>query len=149
MFLHPKGQFKAIEIQLYRIEIHKGGKAGENVATFKWSRENGSVIFPIKKIEKKKITLEHLGRDDRYGLKPNDWAEILDDDYILRNRAFPLLQFVEVDNENIQVTLSAEPELTFDEDENKHPYMRRWDQENGGSDGIPLEEGNGEGLDST
>ena len=145
----PEAKYRGTENQLYRVEIHKDGGVQSNdqangSPTFKWSRENGSVIFPIKKIEKKKITLEHLGRDNRYGLKPNDWVEILDDDYILRNEAFSLLQVLEVDNENIQVKLSGEPENTIGKDKNKHPYMRRWDQKSGGTEGIPLMEGNGE-----
>ncbi|WP_166107069.1 DUF6519 domain-containing protein [Bradyrhizobium barranii] len=39
------GQFRSRENQLYRVEIHKGGMAGD--ATFKWSRENGSVEFAL------------------------------------------------------------------------------------------------------
>jgi hypothetical protein len=35
------------ENQLYRVEIHDGGSLGE--ATFKWSRHNGSVLFPVER----------------------------------------------------------------------------------------------------
>jgi hypothetical protein len=35
-----------LDNQLYRVEIHRGGRAGS--ATFKWSRANGSIAFPIR-----------------------------------------------------------------------------------------------------
>lgn len=142
----PEANYRGPENQLYRVEIHNGGTVTENnnFATFKWSRENGSVIFPIMDINGAVVTLEHLGRDSRFGLKPNDWVEILDDDYVLRNRVSPLLQVKEVDNENIQVTLSGAPELIIDENSKKHPYLRRWDQKDGESNGVLVKEGNGE-----
>ncbi len=122
----PESLYRGAENQLYRVEIHNGGTVGdssEDKITFKWSRENGSVIFPIDDAKGKVVTLEHLGRDDRFGLKKNDWVEIVDDDYILQNRADPLLQVIEVSHDNFQVTLSGSP--TFRKD--KHPYLRRWD----------------------
>lgn len=35
----PEAKYRGQENQLYRVEIHQGGSAGE--ATFKWSRDNG------------------------------------------------------------------------------------------------------------
>jgi len=150
----PEAKYRGAENQLYRVEIHKPSNAnneaqGNKNATFKWSRENGSVIFPIKKIEDKTktVTLEHLGRDDRYGLKPNDWVEIVDDDYILENRAEALYRIEEVDQDNLQVTLKDNPEssLSTENDQKKHPYLRRWDQKDGNSNGVPVEEFNQDG----
>ena len=74
-------------------------------STFKWSRENGSLIFPITEISGNKITLEHLGRDNCFGFKPKDWVEIADDVYTLQNRAENLLQVESIDHKNRQVTL--------------------------------------------
>ncbi len=139
----PEASYRGSENQLYRVEIHKSS-VDEVGPTFKWSRENGSVIFPITKISDNKITLEHLGRDNRFGLKPNDWVEIVDDDYILRNRADTLLQILEIDPENIQVTLKDKPEPLVRTDENKHPYLRRWDQIDGNLNGVPVKEGDQE-----
>jgi hypothetical protein len=139
----PEASYRGAENQLYRLEIHKSS-VDEVGPTFKWSRENGSVIFPIMEISDKKITLEHLGRDNRFGLKPNDWVEIVDDDYILQNRADALLQIEEIDPENLQVTLKSSPELPVGTDEDKHPYLRRWDQKDGDSNGVPVKEGDKE-----
>ena len=37
--INPASSYRGTENQLYRVELHTGGKANE--ATFKWSRENG------------------------------------------------------------------------------------------------------------
>jgi hypothetical protein len=87
----PESRYRGPENQLYRVEIHKGGPAWDGVrdgedrpsgnkddaATFKWSRENGSVFFPIRDVDGDIVTLEHLGRDGRFGLKADDWVEIV------------------------------------------------------------------------
>src|SRR5262249_27675797 len=38
----PEAHYRGAENQLYRVEIHRGGEA--NAATFKWSRDNGSMV---------------------------------------------------------------------------------------------------------
>jgi hypothetical protein len=114
------------------VEIHRGGPAGTSDkagATFKWSRENGSVIFPIAEpVAGKTIALENLGRDGRSSLELGDWVEIVDDDYQLGNRADPLLRVEQVvPGSSTQVILSAEPASKVGRDRNRHPYLRRWD----------------------
>ncbi len=142
----PEASYRGVENQLYRVEIHNSGEAGKS-ATFKWSRENGSVIFPIINISDDKITLEHLGRDDRFGLQPGDWVEVLDDDVVLRNEANPLLKVTAVDWENLQVTLTKNNVMAtllgriatdiMANEVDKHPYLRRWDQRNNlNGDGV-------------
>jgi uncharacterized protein DUF6519 len=123
------------ENQLYRVEIHTGGTADEG-ATFKWSRENGSVVFPIRKVDEDKVTLDHLGRDGRFGLERGSWVEALDDDS--EEGARPLLQVVSLEEDRLQVTLSAKlPELDVD----KHAFLRRWDHREGPQDGtVPVQE---------
>lgn len=142
----PESRYRGAENQLYRVEIHSNSQKGA-VPTFKWSRENGRIIFPILASHKSKdsnsitLVLEHLGRDGRCGLKENDWVEIVDDDYILQNRAENLLQVMSVDHENRQVTLKwqAGPfNSTVDVSANKSPYLRRWDQNTGNEKGIPI-----------
>jgi hypothetical protein len=123
----PESRYRGAENQLYRVEIHEGGTAQQK-ATFKWSRENGSVIFPIHKIAGVTVTLEALGRDAHLGLQPGDWVEIVDDDYSLHNRAEPLLQVEAIDLDKQTVTLKAAPALNLGQDLSKHPLLRRWDQ---------------------
>lgn len=146
----PEATYLGAENQLYRVEIHNEGTAtgGTDLvpkyATFKWSRENGSVIFPINSpiivgTNNVKVTLEHLGRDDRFSLQPGDWVEVLNDDVILHNQANPLLQVTAVDREESLVTLALNTDtedtakllaIIADNIKNeidKHHYLRRWD----------------------
>lgn len=128
--ISPEARYRGAENQLYRVEIHKGGAAA--TATFKWSRENGSVVFPISKLESEVVTLKHLGRDSRFGLTEGDWVEIVDDDYVLQNRSDPLLKVKAIDPLKMQVTLDgAAGNVKIEPDLDKHPLLRRWDHKGG------------------
>jgi hypothetical protein len=155
----PESRYRGMENQLYRIEVHRGGPAwdGESdkgvpsgnageAATFKWSRDNGSVVFPIVKQQGSVVFVEHLGRDRRTGLAVGDWVEIMDDsrelagvetttnDCGLELAAQPgiLAQVESIDTVEVSVTLAA-PEggsaewPEYDEESRTHPLLRRWD----------------------
>jgi hypothetical protein len=134
----PESQFRRLENQLYRVEIHRGGEAWDGseqdrttAATFKWSRDNACVTFPIDKLEGQAVTVKHLGRDSRLSLETGNRVEIEDDDYILRGLAAPLLQVEAVDSLNMQVKLSKSPDSGVGGDLAKHPLLRRWDHRPG------------------
>jgi hypothetical protein len=149
----PDSRYRGAENHLYRVEIHRGGvagaAAGEDGPTFKWSRENGTVIFPIvSPVESETVSLANLDRDARSGLEVGDWVEIVDDDYVLGNRAEPLLRIERIVAGN-QVTLSGVPTSNVGKDLEKHPLLRRWDQKAGclelQDDGsVSVKEGNGD-----
>lgn len=139
---HPDSKYRGAENQLYRIEIHH---AGEN-PTFKWSRDNGAVVFPVTDITHdiagKTITveLENLGRDQHLGLKANDWVELVDDVGVLKNIANPLCQVYAIDPIARTALLSGASPIIYDE--TKHPLLRRWDQKGNANDiteGIPIQ----------
>ncbi|MCK6554644.1 DUF6519 domain-containing protein [Candidatus Binatia bacterium] len=142
----PEMRYHGAGNQLYRVEIHTSGSAG--TATFKWSRENGSVVFPIvEPVTGNTVTLAHFGRDDRLGLKQGDWVEIVDDDYVLQNRAESLLRVERIDRDLRQVTLSGGSQSTVGQDLAKHPQLRRWDHQAArkSADGaLPVKESEGE-----
>src|SRR5262249_48362140 len=98
------------------------------IANFKWSRENGSVIFPITDRQGEVVTVRDLGRESRFGLRVDDWVEILDDDYVLQNRFEPLLQVKEINRDTMEVTLKSALASAVGTEPAKHPLMRRWDQ---------------------
>lgn len=143
----PDASYQGPENQLYRVEIHSPGVAGAGnttdntanaagIATFKWSRENGSVVYPIvgaigSGSGVTTITLASLGRDDRYGLSEGDWVEIQDDDYMLMGRAGNLLKVQSIDRGNMQVTLVGAADKGVGTDPAKHPLLRRWEQKQG------------------
>jgi hypothetical protein len=127
----PDSRYRGAENQLYRVEIHRGGTVEEE-ATFKFSRENGSVIFPILKVvsdseaETTTVYLEHLGRDERFSLKEGDWVEMMDDAITLHGVAENLMKVSYVDHVDRYVTLEGLPgEGGLNPD--YHPLLRRWD----------------------
>ncbi len=130
--ISPEARYRGTENQLYRVEIHQGGNAKQgseneqNTATFKWSRENGSVIFSILNIEGNKVTLEHLGHDDRFNLKVGDWVEILDDSSTLQGVVNSLHQVDIIDPIDMSITLNGQ-NIT-----QKGQLLRRWEQKKDG-----------------
>lgn len=126
--IRPDARFRGAENQLYRVEVHQAGAA--ETATFKWSRENGSVVFPILRVSGASVTLAHLGRDHRLGLKVNDWVEFADDEIALGNEAGALFQVAEIEPIDLTVTLKSgdgDSPPNYDENSMKHPLLRRWD----------------------
>ncbi len=148
--IDPAASYRGAENQLYRVEIHRGGTArppGATAggATFKWSRENGSVAFPVTELtvdtgaDETTVVLATLGRDRRLGLAQGDWAEIVDDDYALRAAAEPLHQVEKIDRDALQVVLSGAGPAGTGQDQARHPLLRRWDHD--ASDPATSDEG--------
>ena len=151
-------RYRGCENQLYRVEIHQGGVAGSatapGTASFKWSRENGSVVFPVSGniaattladgSAQLTVPLARLGRA-RLGLAVNDWVELVDDRYTLAQRAYPLLQVAAIDVPGCSVTLAAPKGMAWwplSNDPQQHPLLRRWDQQEGASaQGVAVTEG--------
>ena len=142
--LSPESRYRGPTNQLYRVEIHQGGSCNaDGGPTFKFSRENGSVIFPVRHVNGTVVTLGRLGRDARSGLQVGDWVEIVDDDYELQRRAEPLLRVEQVVPGKLQVTLSDLPKSTVGQDQSKHPLLRRWDHkaDDARRGGLELQQG--------
>jgi hypothetical protein len=126
----PDSRYRGTENQLYRVEIHRGGTVEE--ATFKFSRENGSVIFPILKAvsdaeaETTTVYLDDLGRDARFSLQEEDWVELVDDAITLHGKAENLMKISYVDHVDNYVILEGLPgEGGLNPD--YRPLLRRWD----------------------
>jgi hypothetical protein len=99
-------------------------------ATVKWSRDNGSVTFPILAVSDQMVSLAHLGRDGRFTLSEGDWVEAIDDDHTLEGRVSNLLRVEKVYREEQKVLLSV-PLSKVGRDLSRHPFLRRWDQQPG------------------
>jgi len=163
--LDPSARYRGMENQLYRIEIHRGGRglpvtepspgqratqgraraaaaapqqAAPGQATFKWSRDNGAVaVFPVMEAAGQGLVLGHLGRDGRSGLAERQWVELTDDDYEYSGQdGRPLVQVDSLDPETNLVTLSGSFGVNVDELQN--PLLRRWDQSDANA---PLDQG--------
>ena len=141
----PEAMYRGPENQLYRVEVHSGGPAwkgdvGETLggATFTWSREDASVVMPIKPVKGATVVLDTLGRDGKLGLEVGDWVEISDDasasrvadDHSLTGDplpAAPLLQITAIDYAAHTITLSGEVTGDVGTHPALHPLVRRWD----------------------
>lgn len=118
--------FRGLQNRLYRVEIHTGGALG--TATMKWSRDNGTVLFPIEEVNVNgsalRVRLRSLGRDDELSLQVGDYVEVLDDDNELTGTPGLLTQVAEVDEDDRIVTLGA---AVAGIDTLRHAKLRRWD----------------------
>jgi len=80
-----KSGYRGIENQLYRVEIHNGGAAwngkDENTpspsATFKWSRDNGSVVAAWLEQDGNALSVRRI-RGQHRGFSVNQWIELSD-----------------------------------------------------------------------
>jgi hypothetical protein len=143
--ISPTAQYRGQENQLYRVEVHTGSggvdATGKSIPpTFKWSRENGSVVFSVVSVTvssgasplTSQVQLAGLGRDARFGLKVGDWVEFVNDDSTLMNWSFTLLQVQAVNTSNTTVTLAGAVDTSLLPDPRKgpkHPLLRRWDHQ--------------------
>jgi hypothetical protein len=128
--MQPEARYRGAENQLYRVEIHTGGEVQD--ATFKWSRENASVVYPIISLQGTTATLASLGRDKHLSLTVGDWVEIVDDDRTLCRKPGLLVQVDVIEPTVMTVTfkaetLKAETLPVYLSDSDKHPLLRRWD----------------------
>ena len=125
--------YRGLENQLYRVEIHKGGVLGDpnNVPTFKWSRDNGTVVTSIDRISGQEITVRDLGPDDVLGFASGQWVEIFDDAAELNGQPGQLLQIDQINRASRVITLVTAPvplsTTANGVDPNRHPKLRRWD----------------------
>lgn len=132
----PEARYRGAENQLYRVEIHRGGSA--DVATFKWSRDNGSAVYAIESLAGTEVTVTSLGRDQSLGLNIGDWVEVVDDRSTLRGEVHPLVRVKHVDPLDRVVLLESVPTGSVGTLRHLHPFLRRWDQQEGpASKGYP------------
>jgi|WetSurMetagenome_2_1015567.scaffolds.fasta_scaffold00231_5 hypothetical protein len=136
--------------QLYRVEIHQQGRTG--AATFKWSRDNGSVTRAVEKIIGNSITLQDSAQGIQEIFQPGKLIEISDELRDLRG-AGGVLATVQSVQGNILVIAENGRISAKDFPLSDRPKVRLWDNQarnkpaNGdgslktGADWIDLEKG--------
>ncbi len=146
----PTAGYRRLENQLYRVEVHRPGPPG--TATFKWSRDNGSVVTTIEKISGKDVTVHDLGPDEVLGFASGQWVEVGDDRSELDGQRGQLVQIDAVNSSLRRITLKTAPAPLAGGpdgvDKALHPKLRRWDQVGAAAEGVttaatwlPLEDG--------
>jgi hypothetical protein len=127
--LPPLAGFRGQQNQLYRVEIQDGGAVG--TATFKWSRENGSVVSaitgPASGPVGSSFTVASVGADSTLGFANGQWIELIDDDLVLTGQPGALALISTVTPSTLTVTLtSTSPTGVISY--GKNPKIRRWEQ---------------------
>ena len=122
----PGGGYRGLENQLYRIEIHKGSDSEEG-ATFKWSRENGSVVTTLTAMNPagSELVLTDGGRDDVHGFARAAWIEIRDEDRVLAREPGVLLEVDSVQDRTVDIT--DWPAGLSEDDFDEQITARRWE----------------------
>jgi hypothetical protein len=143
----PESGYRGFENQLYRVEIHRPGPgayagvapAGKP-ATFKWSRDNGSVVVPWSGEDNGALQVA-AARDRARGFSVGQWIELSDQSNDIDGRPGTLAQLKAV----TAGSLTPDPEsapgapLGLDKFNGGNPKVRRWDQEE--NEDISLDEG--------
>ena len=117
--------YTGMENQFYRVEIHQHGVPessavppvglGSGIATFKWSRDNGSVVTGVTNISNvtnslgnpaSQLAVQSLGRDQVLGFAPGNWIEVVDDSLEFAGMPGELHQIDTIDFSSKTITLA-------------------------------------------
>ena len=121
-----EAKYRSDENRLYRVEIHDGSKSGK--ATFKWSRDNGSVVAEWLGTQGDNLIVRGM-RDQARGFVPEAWVELLHDGLELRQEIGTMVKLAEVSGE----ALTVYPKTAVPQDASigwnetwVHPKVRCW-----------------------
>jgi hypothetical protein len=141
--LSPTAQYRGSENQLYRVEVHQGGTAGPGGATFKWSRDNGSVVTPWLGWDGK----SQIQVASTRGFSSGCMVELGDDSIDLLPTPGVLVLVTSVTNGVLTIDPTTVPSsgLNFGPSLS-HPKARRWDQSQNSAitlsaGAVPISEG--------
>lgn len=124
--IKPEAGYRGLENRLYRVEIHDPGPLG--TATYKWSRDNGSILASITGFpDPDEIQVHSLGKDPVLRFRAGDPVEVFSDETEMSGLPGTLTAVSGQPDE-------AERIITLEDDvsvyQNHHtPRVRRW---NGG-----------------
>jgi hypothetical protein len=143
----PGSGYRRLENQLYRVEVHQGG-ASLAQASFKWSRDNGSVVTKwLGQNALGEITVESTGRDKVLNLTPAQWVELTDD--VHEELGLPGV-FAQIASVNGDVLTLTAPVAAMDFAHfPRNPKVRRWDSAPASPGKWITPDGNGVNLNTT
>jgi hypothetical protein len=127
----PSAGYERLENQLYRVEIHEEGDRG--AATFKWSRDNGSVETAVLNVTPRdtatEIVVQDLGRDEPLGFAIGQYVELIDDSREQAGQPGPLMQIISDINPTTRTVIVSEVLDRVDAENARffHYKLRRWD----------------------
>jgi hypothetical protein len=129
----PEAGYRRLENQLYRIEIHQAGPRG--TATFKWSRDNGSITTAWLEQNGADLIVQSSGRDKFLGFGAGQTVELSDDARELQGQAGLLVRLGQVEGQILSLdptdpNTAGVAKADFPDTLNNrpnHPKVRRWD----------------------
>ena len=149
--------YTGLENHNYRVQIHQPGlsatgsaaaQSGQSMATFKWSRDNGSVETGVTAIQQPvtnslnnnaaQLTVMSLGRDQTLGFAPGNWIELIDDnlEFLGKPGELHLIDTVDFASNTITLVDQLQNASSFPVDASnnyattpsRHTRIVRWDQ---------------------
>jgi Family of unknown function (DUF6519) len=128
----PDSKYRGAENHLYRVEIHRGGAAwpaGEKNpagtgATFKWSRDNGSVETTLVGVEGSELSVEHAR-----GFAGDGWVELTNEARELNvapgTQPGTLVEVIKLEGDALTIDPNHKSDTA---DLSAMTRVRRWDQ---------------------
>jgi hypothetical protein len=140
--IQPEAGYRGLENRLYRVEIHEPGPLG--TATFKWSRDNGSILSTIVAFEDTDaIRVHSLGKDKVLRFRADDRVEVLSDESELSGQPGTMAS-VDGPPDEAERIISLDADVSVHTDHTA-PRVRRWDhgiaELTTDSDWVDLEDG--------
>ncbi len=143
----PAAGFRGLENRLYRVEIHDGGQP--SLATFKWSRDNGSVATRWLDQQEDKLIVASSAHDGALGLAPGQILELTDDSHELAGEPGALARLERVEGQVLNVSPLGPNGPINRADFPLSSIVRRWDAPRlldvkvpaSENDWVPLEDG--------
>lgn len=130
MFAAAPNGYQGPENQLYRIEIHDSGSTA--TGTFKWSRNNASTVFAIRRFLSPTNLSLTARRENVPALSAADWVEVSGDETEIAGGAGTLARVTDLPDD---VTVVLDRDVARHSTET-HARLRRWDQQSGPT--VPL-----------
>lgn len=140
----PLGGYRGMENQLYRVQIHSapglvpGGDPRDAEVTFKWSRENGSVVAAWTGLVGSTLIVDGV-RDTAHGFAAGQWVEVVDRSAELRGEPGVMVQLTKVERDHLTFDPASASGALPAIDTLTHPVVRRWDH--GARDDLRLSGG--------
>jgi hypothetical protein len=127
----PIAKYRRLSNQLYRVEVHAGGALGDGTCSFKFSRDNGSVLASWVAQSPPSTTTVAValpGRDAGRAFAANQWIELLDDTTELAGTPGTLVQIASIDGNVLTLKSGTATGSTDRTAFPLNPRVRGWDQ---------------------
>jgi hypothetical protein len=126
----PLGGYSGLENQLYRVEIHAAptdpDQAATGKLTFKWSRDNGSVVGALVDHVGHDLVVEGV-HDTARGFAAGQWVEITDRHGELKGVPGVLVRLIKVERDHLTYDPASASAGVPAVETLVDPIVRRWD----------------------